>query len=73
MYYLRRLLFMVPVLLIITFLTFALLRIAPGGPFDKDREPASPEIKKMMRAKYHLDDPFYLQYGRYVRDLLQLV
>ena len=69
MYYLRRLLFMVPVLLIITFLTFALLRIAPGGPFDKDREPASPEIKKMMRAKYHLDDPFYLQYGRYVRDL----
>ncbi len=71
MYYLKRLAFMFPVLLIISFLTFALLRIAPGGPFDKEREPASPEIKKMMRAKYHLDDPFLAQFGRYVGDLVR--
>ena len=71
MYYLKRLFFMVPVLLVISALTFLLLRIAPGGPFDRAREPASPEIKKMLRAKYHLDDPLYLQYGRYLRDLLR--
>lgn len=70
MYYVRRVLFMVPVLLIISVITFVLLRIAPGGPFDRAREPASPEIKKMLRAKYHLDDPLPLQYGRYLRDLL---
>ena len=71
MYYLRRLLFMFPVLLAISLLTFAMLRIAPGGPFDRAREPASPEIKRMLRAKYHFDDPFYLQYGRYLRDLMR--
>lgn len=71
MYYVRRVLFMVPVLFVISVLTFGLLRIAPGGPFDRAREPASPEIKKMLRAKYHLDDPLHVQYGRYVRDLLR--
>ena len=71
MYYVRRLLFIVPVLFVISVLTFVLLRIAPGGPFDRAREPASPEIKKMLRAKYHLDDPWHVQYGRYVRDLLR--
>ena len=71
MYYLKRLLFMVPVLLGISLLTFLLLRLAPGGPFDRAREPASPEIKKMLRAKYHLDDPLYLQYGRYLGGLLR--
>lgn len=71
MYYLRRILFIIPVLFGISVLTFVLLRIAPGGPFDRAREPASPEIKKMLRAKYHLDEPWHVQYGRYVRDLLR--
>jgi oligopeptide transport system permease protein len=71
MYYLRRLLFMFPVLLVISFLTFALLRVAPGGPFDKERAPASEEIRKMQLAKYHLDEPFLIQYGYYLRDLFR--
>lgn len=71
MYYVRRLLFIIPVLFVISLLTFVLLRIAPGGPFDRAREPASPEIKKMLRAKYHLDEPWHVQYGGYVRDLLR--
>jgi oligopeptide transport system permease protein len=71
MYYVRRLLFIIPVLFVISVLTFVLLRIAPGGPFDRAREPASPEIKKMLRAKYHLDEPWHIQYGRYVGDLLR--
>ena len=71
MYYIRRILSIIPVLFIISVLTFVLLRIAPGGPFDRAREPASPEIKKMLRAKYHLDEPWHVQYGRYVRDLMR--
>ena len=71
MYYFRRLLFMFPVLLVISFLAFGLLKLAPGGPFDKERRPASIEIERAQRAKYHLDDPFLLQYGRYVGDLVR--
>jgi oligopeptide transport system permease protein len=62
---------MIPVLLIISFLAFALVRIAPGGPFDKERKPASPEIERNLRAKYHLDEPLWKQYGRYLGGLLK--
>jgi oligopeptide transport system permease protein len=71
MYYLKRILFIFPVLLVISFLTFTLLRLAPGGPFDRERAPASEEIRRMQEAKYHLNEPFLMQYGRYVRDLLR--
>src|SRR3954467_2626446 len=69
MYYLKRILFIFPVLLVISFLTFMLLRLAPGGPFDRERAPASEEIRRLQEAKYHLNEPFLKQYGRYVRDL----
>jgi oligopeptide transport system permease protein len=69
MYYLRRILFMIPLLLVISFLAFVLVRLAPGGPFDKDRQPASPEIKRNLEAKYHLNEPKWKQYARYVGGL----
>lgn len=68
-YYCKRVLFFVPLLLLISFLAFLLVRLAPGGPFDKDRAPASPEIRRNLEAKYHLDEPLWQQYARYVRDL----
>jgi oligopeptide transport system permease protein len=52
-------------------MAFALVRLAPGGPFDKDRQPASPEIKRNLRAKYHLDEPVWKQYGRYLAGLVR--
>src|SRR3954453_7165019 len=66
MYFLRRLLFMVPVLLLITFLAFILVRMMPGSPFDKERKPASPEIERALKAKYHMDEPLLKQYARYL-------
>jgi len=69
MYFVKRLIFAVPLLLVISLLTFALVRAAPGGPFDRERTPASPEIEKNLKAKYHLDEPFWKQYARYVDDL----
>jgi oligopeptide transport system permease protein len=71
MYFLKRLFFLLPLLLVISFLAFGLMRIAPGGPFDSDRAPATPEIERAIRAKYHLDEPLLKQYGRYLRDLVQ--
>src|SRR5579884_1898709 len=69
MYFLRRLAFAVPLLLVISALTFALMHLAPGGPFDRERAPASPEIERNLRAKYHLNEPVWKQYLEYLRDL----
>ena len=69
MHLIRRLLFLPLLLIVISFLAFLLVRLAPGGPFDRDRAPASPEIKRHLEAKYHLDEPLWQQYGRYLADL----
>jgi len=70
MYFVRRLIGMIPLLLVISLLSFVLVHIAPGGPFDKERAPASPEIKRNIEAKYHLNEPLWKQYARYLGDLL---
>jgi len=69
MYFLKRILFAVPLLLVISALAFALVHLAPGGPFDRERSPASPEIERSLKAKYHLDEPVWKQYVRYLGDL----
>ena len=69
MHFLRRLLLLPPLLLLISFLAFVLVRIAPGGPFDRERKPASPEIERRLQAKYHLDEPVWKQYLRFLGDL----
>jgi oligopeptide transport system permease protein len=69
MYFLRRLFYAIPLLLVISALAFALVHLAPGGPFDSDRAPASPEIERNLKAKYHLNEPIWKQYGRWLGDL----
>ena len=46
-----------------------MIRAAPGGPFDRERQ-LLPEIEANLRAAYHLDEPLYQQFGRYVWGLL---
>jgi oligopeptide transport system permease protein len=53
---------------VVVTLTFAFLRIIPGGPFDKDRV-LPPEIQANLEAKYHLDEPLPAQYARYLRQI----
>jgi oligopeptide transport system permease protein len=69
MYFLRRIALVVPLLLVISFLAFMLVRVAPGGPFDRERKPASPEIERQLRAKYHLDESKGRQYLRFLAGL----
>ncbi|HEV2096778.1 MAG TPA: ABC transporter permease, partial [Chthoniobacterales bacterium] len=64
-----RLLQMIPVLLVIATLTFFMIRLAPGGPFDTERT-ASPEIRKSAEAYYGLNKPLGAQYLDYLRNLL---
>lgn len=66
MYFVRRMLLIVPLLLLISLLAFLLVRVAPGGPFDRERTPASPEIERQLQAKYHLDEPSWRQYLRFL-------
>lgn len=61
----KRLLMAVPVLWLILTITFFLLRAAPGGPFDQERE-LSPEITALINEKYQLDQPLIKQYTQYI-------
>jgi oligopeptide transport system permease protein len=70
MYFVRRIFFFVPLLLLISFLAFGLVHLMPGGPFDRERGPASPEIERHLLAKYHLDEPFLKQYLRYLNGIV---
>lgn len=64
----RRLLIAIPTLIVIATLAFGLLHATPGGPFDTaKRMPA--EIRRSIEAKYHLDEPLWRQYLRYMHDL----
>jgi len=67
---LKRLLHGIIVLWIVATLTFLLLRVAPGGPFDSDRR-LPPEVIANLEAKYHLDEPVWQQYFRYLVGIAQ--
>jgi oligopeptide transport system permease protein len=66
---LKRLLHGVAVLWVVTTLTFVLLRLAPGGPFDRERR-LPPEVLANIEAKYHLDEPLLAQYFRYMAGMI---
>jgi len=51
-------------------LCFVLMRAAPGGPFDVERD-VTPEIRARLEARYHLDEPLPEQYLRYLGQLAQ--
>lgn len=67
---LKRLLGAIPTLLVLIALAFFLIKVAPGGPFDTDRQ-LSPEIEANLRAAYKLDEPLYKQFGLYLGGLLK--
>ncbi len=71
MYFLKRFLGLIPLLLVISFVAFCLVRIAPGGPFDLERAPASPIIEQKLKEKYHLDEPVLKQYLRFLAGAVQ--
>ncbi len=68
-YALRRAAAIVPALFLIVTVSFFVIRLAPGGPFDL-AQGLPPEIKANLQAAYGLDRPLIVQYGRYVGGLL---
>jgi oligopeptide transport system permease protein len=67
-YVVRRLIWMIPILWIIATASFFMIRSAPGGPFDKERK-MPPGVMRNIEAKYHMDEPLWQQYLRYMGDL----
>ena len=65
----RRLIGAVPTLLAIVAVSFFLMRLAPGGPFDQERV-LPPAIEANLRQAYRLDDPLPTQFVRYLGGLL---
>jgi oligopeptide transport system permease protein len=47
------------------------MRAAPGGPFDRERAPASREVEAALQARYHLDESLGRQYLRFLAGLVQ--
>ncbi|CAG0943518.1 Oligopeptide transport system permease protein OppB [Gammaproteobacteria bacterium] len=64
----QRLLTGVPTLLVLIAAAFFLIRAAPGGPFDSERD-LPPEIEANLRQAYHLDEPLPRQFARYLGNL----
>ncbi len=67
---LRRVFTAIPVLFIVILMTFTLIRLAPGGPFDEERA-VPPEVLRNLNERYNLDDPVHIQFFQYVGNLLQ--
>ncbi len=68
-YVIRRILWAIPVLLIISLVTFSLAHVIPGGPFDKEKS-LPKEIIANLEAYYGLDDPLWKQYTDYLWNAL---
>ena len=72
-YLLQRLLVLIPTFLGITLLTFSLIRLIPGDPVEvrMGERTLDPEMHAAALKKLGLDQPLYVQYGRYLADLAQ--
>ncbi len=66
----RRLLAAIPTLFVVIAVAFLLVRLTPGGPFDRERQ-VTPEVEAALMEAYDLDDPLIVQFFDYVGGLLQ--
>ena len=68
-YLIRRVLWLVPVLLFVSLITFTLMKVTPGGPWDRDKQ-LPPQTVAALNARYHLDQPAWQQYLYYLSGVL---
>jgi ABC-type dipeptide/oligopeptide/nickel transport system permease component len=68
-YILGRVLWAIPLLIMISLITFALMHSIPGGPFDREKQ-LPPRILQNVNEKYNLDDPLWKQYTDYMWGLV---
>ncbi len=70
-YAIRRLLWLPFLVIIVTFITFAMLRLGPGDPVQIWLgQHQNDEVRERIRAKLGLDDPLFIQYARYMEGVI---
>jgi oligopeptide transport system permease protein len=69
-YVVRRILWLAPVLLFVSLITFTLMHITPGGPWDKEKAVSAQTVAN-LNAKYNLDKPAWQQYLIYMGNVLR--
>ena len=68
-YTLKRIITSLFTLLAILLVLFILMQLMPGSPFNDEK--LTPEMRASLYAKYGLDQPIYVQFFRYVTNMLR--
>ena len=63
----RRLLWTVPVILLVIFMTFLMMRQIQGNPFRQTERNVPAAVQENLERKFNLDKPWYTQYALYVK------
>ena len=69
-YIIRRLLWTIPVVFVISLVTFGLMHAVPGGPFDREK-PLPKDIMENLEKYYGMDQPLWRQYTDYMGGLIR--
>ncbi|TXT50181.1 MAG: oligopeptide transport system permease protein [Spirochaetes bacterium] len=69
-YFIRRVLSLIPTLFVIITLSFFLIRLAPGGPFAREKDVPEIILQNLLK-RYNMDQPLAQQYLRYLGDILR--
>ena len=68
-YTLRRLLAVLPTIIVLIIVCFYLMRLAPGGPFNSEK-PLPPAVMKNVLERYGMDEPLHVQLWTYMKNIL---
>jgi ABC-type dipeptide/oligopeptide/nickel transport system permease component len=63
----RRVIWTIPVVLLVIFMVFVMMRQIGGNPFRVQEKNVPEAIQRNLERKYHLDEPWYVQYAYYVK------
>jgi ABC-type dipeptide/oligopeptide/nickel transport system permease component len=66
-YILRRLIWTIPVVLLVILMTFGLMRQIEGNPFRQTERAVPAAVQANLERRFHLDQPWYVQYAQYVK------
>jgi oligopeptide transport system permease protein len=68
----RRVLWTIPIILLVIFMTFWMMRAIKGSPFRRSERAVPAAVMANLNRKFGLDKPWYVQYGKYVKDVATL-
>jgi len=68
----RRVLWTIPIILLVIFMTFWMMRAIKGSPFRRSDKAVPPAVLANLNRNFGLDKPWYVQYVRYVKDVATL-